>query len=331
MLYHFSHRSYRLPFRVPLRTGHGVWPERTGVLLRLVDEQGRVGWGEVAPLPWFGTETVEEVEVICRGFGEQVDGLRLDAVPARFGCVQAGLAMARLDTTAPLPSTRVPVAALLPAGRAALEVLPERINAGFLAFKWKVGAGRWEEELPLLDDLLSLLPAYARLRLDANGAWDRRQATHWLERCAERPVEFVEQPLPPTDDDGLLGLARDFPVTLALDESVSHLSAARMWRGRGWNGIFVLKPSLMGTLADTAAWIRETKADVVISSSIETAVGRAALLRWVLANGFTQRALGFGLGEVFEDRIWDGPVTGPLLDAGWVNRVNQEAAWNALS
>ena len=61
-----------------------------------------------------------------------------------------------------------------------------------------------------------------------------------------------------------------------------------------------------------------------------TAVGRAAILRWVLANPFSKRALGFGVGELFGDARWDGPVTGPLLEAGWAAGVNAEAAWNAL-
>ena len=109
---------------------------------------------------------------------------------------------------------------LLPAGRAALEALPDKIEAGFLAYKWKVGVGDLDEELGILDDLFAMLPAYARLRLDANGAWERRQAQRWLAHCAERPVEFVEQPVAAGDEDTLLGLAREFPVTLALDESV---------------------------------------------------------------------------------------------------------------
>ena len=39
----------------------------------------------------------------------------------------------------------------------------------------------------------------AKLRLDANGAWTLRQAERWLTRCAERLVEFVEQPVAPAE------------------------------------------------------------------------------------------------------------------------------------
>jgi O-succinylbenzoate synthase len=169
------------------------------------------------------------------------------------------------------------------------------------------------------------------LRLDANGAWSRRQAERWLKVCAERPLEFVEQPLAPADADGLLGLARDYPVKLALDESVTRLAAAREWQARGWPGVFVLKPALGGPLEETAAWIRETRADVVLSSALETALGRTAILRWALAHDITKRALGFGVGGLFGDPCWDGPAIGPLLDPSWGQSVNAEELWNELS
>ena len=331
MVYRFGWKKYRLPLRVPLRTAHGPWGEREGLLVRLEDETGSVGHGEIAPLPWFGTETLAEADGICRNLGEKTDDAALDAVPGRFGCVRFALAAARASTPDIAPDRKLPVSALLPAGRAALEVLPDKLEAGFLAFKWKVGVGPLDEELGLLDDLLGLLPAYTRLRLDANGAWDRRQAGRWLARCAERPVEFVEQPLAPDDEDGLLGLAADFPVKLALDESVTGLTAAREWQARGWRGVFVIKPSLAGPLPALREWIGESKADVVLSSAIETAVGRAAVLQFALAHELTTRAVGFGLGEIFGERLWDGPILSPLVDASWCGAVNAEELWNALN
>ncbi len=330
MTYQFAFRPYRRPLRAPLRTAHGWWTEREGLIVRLEDETGRVGFGEIAPIPWFGTETLAEATEVCRNLGDKVNATALDAVPERFGCVRFALACGRAEPVKAAAEKRLPVAALLPAGRAALKVLPEKLEAGFLAFKWKVGVERAEEELGVLDDLLARLPEHVRLRLDANGAWNRRQAEKWLARCAERRVEFVEQPVAPDEADTLLGLVEDYPVTLALDESVTGLAAAREWQARGWRGVFVLKPALAGPLDEVAAWIRATKADVVFSSAVETALGRAAILRFILAYELTKRAVGFGVGEVFGERRWDGPPTGPLVDARWCEVVNPEELWNAL-
>jgi len=347
----FSHKIYRLPLRAPLRTAHGAWTEREGIILRLEDETVRVGFGEIAPLPWFGTETLVEAEELCRKFGATVTGEVLDAVPARFGCVRFALACAKSEVERGLrtrlvesteqetrpeagfhsPCTRLPVTALLPAGREALAALPVKLEAGFLSLKWKVGVGAVDDELGLLDDLLAALPAYATFRLDANGAWDRRQAAKWLARCAERPVEFVEQPVKPADEATLLGLAADYPVTLALDESLVRLAEARRWQAQGWPGVFVIKPALAGPLNELAEWITATKADVVLSSAIETALGRAAILHAALSRPLTKRALGFGVGEIFGDRRWDGPVIGPLADASSLARNPGEEIWNALN
>jgi o-succinylbenzoate synthase len=251
----------------------------------------------------------------------------------RMGAVRFALATARSRPGALVGTPRVPVTVLLPAGKAALTALPARLEAGSLSFKWKVGVESPDLELGLLDELFEELPAYAKLRLDANGAWDRRQAERWLTRCADRPVEFVEQPVAADDEETLHGLAEDYPVKLALDESVTGLAEARRWQAEGWSGIFVIKPALAGPLEEVAAWVVATNADVVLSSAIETALGRAAILRFTLQHhaALLRRSPGFGVGEVFGDRLWDGPMLGSVLDEGWIKAVNPEALWNALS
>ncbi len=331
MSYRFSFKTYRLPLKTPLRTAHGWWAEREGFLVRLEDESGRVGFGEIAPIPWFGTETLSEVEEICRKFSDRVSDEILDNTPERMGCVRFALGQAREQRAENTISNRLPVAALLPAGRDALRVFPEKRDAGYLAFKWKVGVGAADDELGVLDDLLAEMPAYAKLRLDANGAWNRREAGRWLARCADRPIEFVEQPVAPTEEDTLMGLAHDYPVTLALDESVVRLAEARRWQGLGWPGVFVIKPALAGPMPEVCDWILQTKADVVFSSAIESALGRAVVLRAALTQSLTQRALGFGVGGIFGDRQWDGPLIGPLADGSCIDLNPGEALWNALN
>lgn len=333
MAYRFMYRTYRLPLQTPLRTAHGPWTEREGIIVRLEDESGRVGFGEIAPIPWFGTETLAEAEEVCRKFGDRVTDEMLDQVSGRMGAVRFALAAARSRPGAERTARRVPLTALLPAGKAALAELPARLEAGWLSFKWKVGVESPEEEIGLLDDLLGALPAYAKLRLDANGAWNRRTAERWLTRCADRPVEFVEQPVAPDDEAALHGLAEDFPVKLALDESVAQLDEARRWQAEGWPGVFVIKPAIAGPLEDIAAWVVANGADVVLSSAIETALGRAAILQFALRHhgALLRRSPGFGIGEVFGDRRWDGPLLGSVLDEGWFKAINPEALWNALS
>lgn len=360
MEYRFQFRRYRLPLRSVVRTAHETWTERSGLLVRVSRPDGPEGWGEIAPIPAFGTETVAEAEAVCRDLGEYTTLEQINQVPRRWGCVHAGLAAAMAEAgvvategngaTASAnsamggdaPSSRYrAVAALLPAGRGALEQVAPKADAGFRIFKWKVGVGDAADELALLDDLCGILPTGAKLRLDANGAWDRRRAERWLERCADRPVELVEQPCfaPATEgetagrrvDDLLLGLANEYPTPIALDESLIGDGDVVRWLGAGWPGWFVIKPSLLGDAVGALAQLEKAKANVVFSSALETGVGARAALRLAFQWRGEAKALGFGVWPLFADARFDGPTSAAFLRAEDVARLDPEAAWNALS
>ena len=343
----FQFRRYRLPFKTAVRTAHGLWAEREGLIVRLEvvsdGEPGRVSWGEAAPIPWFGTETVDEAEEGARGIGEWIEAAAFDALPVRLGCLRNAIASARaaLEGTEASKTAYLAVAALLPAGRTALTRMAAHAEAGFRVFKWKVGAGDAADELALLDDVCAALPNGGRLRLDANGAWDRRLAERWLERCAERPIEFVEQPCLAAAtagerdrrraEDVLRGLAEDYPTPLGLDESLVGDGDVQRWIAEGWSGIFVIKPSLIGDVGGVMAQLERAKARVVFSSALETAVGARAALRVALAWKGEPRAIGFGVWPLFADARCDGPVTAPFVRAEDIERIDAEAVWNALS
>lgn len=289
MIQLLQYRRYALPFRVPMRTAHGPWKERTGVIVRREDAAGNVGYGEAAPIPGFGPESLDDGMALLASLGTRVDAERLAAIPADFPCLRQALEAAIPAATPESASKQVPaapdylpVAALLPAGRLALEQIGPKADAGFRTFKWKVGVGDPGDELALLDDLCGALPAGARLRLDANGAWERRQAERWLERCADRPIEHVEQPVAPAArgaEDLLLGLAGDYPTPLALDESLVNQGDIERWLGLGWPGVFVVKPMLLAEREATLAKLAAAGAKVVFSSALETGIGAKSALR----------------------------------------------------
>lgn len=328
-----------------------MWTEREGLLLRLEDEGARAGYGECAPIPAFGTETVDEAEAACRELGDDVDDERLNAVPRNLGCLRNAIANARMalphesDEVADQTKAKVPavesakrpaylaVAALLPAGRPALAQVAPKAEIGFRVFKWKVGVADAADELALLDDLCAALPGGAKLRLDANGAWDRRRAERWLERCAERPIEFVEQPIAADHrgaEDLLFGLANDHPTPIALDESLVRDAEVEKWLGLGWPGFFVLKPSLIADMPTVTQQLAKAKARVVFSSALETAVGARAALEAAFDWPGDRHAIGFGVWPLFADRRFDGPGGAPMIRVEDVERMNPEEVWKAL-
>jgi O-succinylbenzoate synthase len=351
-MWKIEHRAYRLPFRVGVRTAHGLWGEREGFLIRVSCAQSAAqGWGEAAPIPWFGTESVAIAGAALEGLrGATVDlSDALARVPLDCGATRAGLAAAWAMATevvgggaeATEPKAKfLAVAGLLPAGRAALDAVGPALELGYRVFKWKVGVGPAVDELALLDDLLGCLPAGAKLRLDANGAWDRRVAERWLAGAAERPVEYVEQPVA-ADARGVVdllrGLAADYPVTLALDESLGGAGDIERWLAVGWPGVWVIKPALLAEPEALLARLAVAGADLVFGSALETRVGVRAGLRLAFgdaerraAAGGRARALGYGVWPLFADVRADGPATGAFVRREDVARINVEELWNAL-
>ncbi|MEB3360899.1 MAG: o-succinylbenzoate synthase [Synechococcaceae cyanobacterium] len=141
-----------------------------------------------------------------------------------------------------------------------------------LTLKWKVAAVEDALERDILTRLLALLPPTARLRLDANGGWDRCTATAWARRLAgEARLEWLEQPLDPTDAEGLLALARLLPV--ALDESLRHASPPPS----PWQGWQVRRPLLEGDPRPLLAALRRGQPRQMVSTALETGIGR----RWL--------------------------------------------------
>ena len=270
-------RHYQFPLPRPLQTAQGQWQQRCGWLLRLQTTDGQLGWGEAAPLPggesWCAAAINELSPTSDRA---ELEAL-LPAMPAPVGFA-LGLALAELDGLGSegwLPAP--PSAVLLPAGEAALEALSTALTqhqAGPLPFtaKWKVGVLDASTELKLLELLLAQLPVGACLRLDANGGWDRATAGRWAERLHHSSaLQWLEQPLDPSDHAGLLALQGRLPV--ALDESLRHPAGLPP----DWWGWRVHKPALEGDPRPLLQRLQAGAAKEMVSTVFETGIGARAL------------------------------------------------------
>ncbi len=290
---------YARPFRQPLRTAHGAWFLREGLRLCLTDRQGRQGWGEVAPLPAFGSETLEQAQACCAQLGDRVTRAQIAAIPDTRPACQFALESALADlegAIAPAEPKPSDLAYLLPAGATALTAWPAAWNQGYRCFKWKLGVFEPADELALGRELVAALPPTARLRLDANGSLDPATTERWLQQTAGvRPVEFLEQPLPPAALPTLLALSRDYPTPLALDESVATLTQLAACYDQGWRGVVVIKPAIAGSPQRLRQFCQHQAVDAVFSSVFETTIGRRAALALAQELANPDRALGFGV------------------------------------
>jgi o-succinylbenzoate synthase len=321
MSYTLSLKPYRRRFRKPLQTHHGLWEVREGLLVGLHGEEGSVGWGEVAPIPWFGTETVEAAIAFLNHLPQVLSEADVFAVPETLPCCQFGLGSAwemlhNPQSVADLAP--VSLSALLPAGKTACNVWPMLWQKGHRTFKWKIGVGSIASELQVFSKLVEALPEGARLRLDANGGLSLLEAQRWLEVCdglrggfggllvrsyrtPPVQVEYLEQPLLPEQFEVIQQLSNAYRTPIALDESVATLGQLIRCYERGWRGVMVVKAAIAGYPQALRGFLAAHPVDAVFSSVFETEVGRAAAL--ALAQGFNtkERAIGFGV----EDQLWD--------------------------
>ena len=221
MLYQFEFRTYQRKFKRPLQTSHGIWDIRSGIILRLVGENNRIGWGEIAPLSWFGSESFEQALDFCHQLPANLSSEMIFAISAEFPACQFGFesALSNLSNSflgsawerrsggsasilhaAEPPEKHSPAlpgnedkrlsqySGLLPAGETALQALQVLWLEGYRTFKWKIGVAAIEQELKIFQQLIQVMHNLcdresAFLRLDANGGLSYSQAKTWLEAC----------------------------------------------------------------------------------------------------------------------------------------------------
>jgi len=319
-----AYQPYRRKFANPLRTAHGIWSLREGFVVRVESDAG-VGYGEIAPIPEFGSETLEMARMFLDQLVQQPDL----PVPQALPCCAFGVSAAKRGWEAGRPVPDLKIAGLLPAGSAALEVLPRRLAKGFDVFKWKIGVETPSLELAILAQLMALLPSHARLRLDANGGLSRPQMEEWLAALSQygERIDYFEQPLPVGAEESMAEAMRTFGVNIALDESLNGQQGAD-WLQQ-WEGPLVIKPLLMGAIEPLLSILAPISARVVLSSVFETRIGGGNVLTMLQQLPDMKRALGFDTSKAFHDG-WSLTVKDSSIRGLMPTKVSAEKLWKQL-
>ncbi|WP_414583670.1 o-succinylbenzoate synthase [Scytonema sp. PCC 10023] len=332
MQYRFEFRPYQQRFLKALTTSYGSWDVREGIILRLTDETGKIGWGEIAPISWFGSETLEQALEFCHELPEEITEETILSIPDKLPACQFGFESAWETNRrgghfrAEVPSVEESVrsaegaeqeenlsihnlsySGLMPAGEAALEAWEKLWKEGYRTFKWKMGVYPIVQELEIFERLAQTLPASAKLRLDANGGLSYEEANLWLRTCdnikandeLSLEIEFIEQPLSVAQFETMLELSHCYQTAIALDESVATLNQLARCFKQGWRGIFVIKPGIVGSPSRLRQFCQQHKIDAVFSSVFETAIGRQAALQLAAELSQGNRAVGFGVNHWF--------------------------------
>ena len=90
-------------------------------------------------------------------------------------------------------------------------------------------------------------------------------------------------------------LSNLYNTAIALDESVATFNQLQACYQKGWRGIFVIKPSIIGYPSRLRQFCQTYPIDAVFSSSFETEIGRQAALNLAVELANPNRAVGFGI------------------------------------
>jgi L-alanine-DL-glutamate epimerase-like enolase superfamily enzyme len=232
--------TVELSLEAPFTIARGTMTATENVVLRLAHD-GATGYGAAAPSAHYG-ETAATVEAILPDLLEAVEAVgdpharreiadRMREVARGNPSARAAVDVALWDLAGTLLDA--PVYSLLglsadPARRPAtsftigladVETMRRRARdaarAGYPVLKLKLGTDR---DRRIVEAVRAVAPD-VRIRVDANEAWTPTEAVRKCETLAEYGVEFVEQPVPAENPEGLKYVHDRSPLPIAADES----------------------------------------------------------------------------------------------------------------
>lgn len=222
-----------LTLTVPFRISRSVQHVAHNVLVHIQDD-GLNGIGEAAPSGFYG-EKCESVLMALSYFAEHLgdDPMLIEDIAAELSRVMRGNASARAAVDMALydligQRLGVPVYQLLGLNPARTPVTSFTVGLDtpaemarkarqaeqFPVLKIKVGTPNDLEIVRAIRDVTD-----ARLRVDANAAWTPKQAIKTINALEPYGIEFVEQPVPASDLDGLRLVREHTGLPIFADES----------------------------------------------------------------------------------------------------------------
>jgi L-Ala-D/L-Glu epimerase len=240
--------AVRTPMREPLVWPGGTRHSASGLLVQIHTDEGIVGLGE-APGPTLPTiQTIIDAELAQFLVGQ--DPLRVEWLVhrmeeftrnwSRIGAYAiAGIEIALLDLKGKALDTpvtellggfcrdRVPVVGYLfiNTPEANAEKAAAFVDAGYTELKLKVGRD-FEQDHDTIAAIRDRVGKHVKIRIDANMIWSVPAAIKWIRGLEQFDLQYVEQPVPDFDVQGLAQVRRSVSVPIAADEACTDLRSA---------------------------------------------------------------------------------------------------------
>jgi muconate cycloisomerase len=269
--------TVRLPLAKPLKLSDGTLETADNLLVRVVDSDGNIGWGEAASAPTMTGETAEgmlaaakymlpnligrEVEDIT-AFSTHLDGLMYGNAGAKSAIDMAIYDLAGQRHGVPVSALLggalrrdLPVLWMLAANDRAADMAAaiRMADHGYVAFKVKVGTGTVESDLARAAAVREAVETNTRISADANQAFSVADAVRFAKGAKDAGLDFIEQPIAGHDLDGMATVARATPVPIATDEGVHSLADLERHHAMGAARGASLKTIKLGGLGQVMA------------------------------------------------------------------------------
>jgi L-alanine-DL-glutamate epimerase-like enolase superfamily enzyme len=221
----------------PFVIARGGATEHRLIRVCITDDDGVEGWGEAAPNRFYGEtadtalaalERLTPIVEACNPWA--IEDVEADMNRAlRFnGSVKSAISAALHDLAGKklgvpvyklwgLDAAKAPLSSFTIAIAASDEELIQRVEqaAEYPVLKIKLGT---DHDTQIIRAVRKAAPDKV-LRVDANAAWTAKQAIAMVDVLAECGVEYLEQPLPPHDLDGLRFVRERSVLPVIADES----------------------------------------------------------------------------------------------------------------
>lgn len=280
--------------RSPFAAAHGTTEERRGVIVQIVDSDGRRGVGEASPLPSFFGGTHADVLAFLERYGASLltdvspltgpgsMALRcaLDVAALDLEAQQAGTSVAAL--LSPDALDRVPVNAVIGDGPPdeIAQIGVEATSRGYRVLKLKVGTGTLAEDLERVRALRAACPR-ASIHLDANGAWDEATAIDAVIQLDPLGIGLIEQPVPAADVEALARVHARSTILLGADEAMADPVSRERVLALGAAYCVILKPMVLGGLRPALEIGRRATSQgmrAIVTTTFDSSIGTATSL-----------------------------------------------------
>jgi muconate cycloisomerase len=283
----------------------GKHAESHYVIVQITTDAGITGWGEATVVPnWSGETQGSAFAAISDYMKPVLLGRDPTDVPARMADVdgtmfynwfaKAAVEMALLDIAA--QSKKQPVYEYLGGAKNPLripikfsiglrepenaaQIAVEKVAQGFTALKFKVGPDP-EKDLLRVKLVREAVGPNVRLNIDTNGGWSVEESIRESPRYLPFDLEYVEQPVPRWDIDGLAKVRANSPLPIMADEAVFDLwQADEVLRKKAADCISIYPGKNGGILNSMEIARRAANAGVAchIGSNLEWHLGTAAM------------------------------------------------------